>query len=186
MTHVLIVAALLMPLLSTGALAQSSGASIVEEALEGVREDQARDADRVRRMVDEAVQGSEAAQSGRDTVNPQAPETLRRLADPRAPGALPVGYQVEDLLDRPVEDGTGTRIGVVRDLVLDEASGIARAMVAFEPMFDQPGKTAVVPIESLTTATARGSGYVMQLTSIAFARMPAYVRREAVWRRQDG
>ena len=186
MHHVLIVAMLLLPMLATGARAQSSGASIVEEALQGVREDQARDADRVRRMVDEAVQGSETAQSGEDTVNPEAPPTLRPLADPKAPGALPVGYQAEELLDRPVEDGTGTRIGVVRDLVRDETSGIARAMVAFEPMFAQPGKTAVVPIESLTKATARGDGYVMELTSIAFARMPAYVQRDAVWQRRDG
>ena len=102
MHHVLIVAMLLLPMLPTGARAQSSGASIVEEALQGVREDQARDADRVRRMVDEAVHGSETAQSGEDTVNPEAPPTLRPLADPKAPGALPVGYQAEELLDRPV------------------------------------------------------------------------------------
>ena len=50
--------------------AQSSGASIVEEALKGVRQDQARDSERVKRMVDEAVQGTQQAPSGQDTVNP--------------------------------------------------------------------------------------------------------------------
>ena len=46
--------------LAAPVLAQSSGASIVDEALKGVQEDQARDAERVRRMVDEAVKGTEA------------------------------------------------------------------------------------------------------------------------------
>ena len=166
--------------------AQSSGSSIVEEALKGVREDQARDAERVRRMVDEAVKGSETAQSGKEAVNPQAPATLQPLQGENAQRALPVGYQADHLLDRPVENGAGARIGVIRDLVRDEGSGVARAMVEFTPLFDQPGKTSAVPIEALTTTTARGEGYVMELTSVAFAGMPPYVRQGGRWLRQDG
>jgi hypothetical protein len=179
-------ATLLTVLVAADATAQSSGSSIVEEALQGVRQDQARDSERVRRMVDEAVRGTESAQSGQDTVNPEAPDTLRPLDDPNRPGALPVGYRAADLIDRPVDDGTGARIGVIRELVLDEASGVARAMVEFQPLFDQPGKTSVVAIESLTTAIARGEGYVMEVNAVGFARMPAYSREADVWRRTNG
>ena len=44
----------------------------------------------------------------------------------------------------------------------------------------------MVPIESLTTATARGEGYVMELSNVAFAAMPAYARDGGVWRRVEG
>jgi sporulation protein YlmC with PRC-barrel domain len=172
--------------LSGLAAAQSSGASIVEEALQGVRQDQQRDSERVRRMVDEAVKGAEQAPSGQDTVNPGAPATLRPLAVQDAPGVLPVGYRVDSLVDRPVDDGSGARIGRIRDLVLDETSGVARAMVEFQPLFGHSGKTSVVPIESLSTATARGEGYVMELTAVEFERMPAYTRQGPVWRRAGG
>ena len=64
---------------STGAGAQSSGAGIVDEALKGVRQDQERDAERVKRMVDEAVRGAENAPSGEETVSPSAPEQLDQL-----------------------------------------------------------------------------------------------------------
>ena len=87
--------------------AQSSGASIVDEALKGVQEDQARDAERVRRMVDEAVKGTEAAPSGLEAVNPPAPAELQPLPDD-TPGALPAGYRPEDLAGKPVRDGTST------------------------------------------------------------------------------
>ncbi len=137
-------------------------------------------------MVDEAVQGTQEAPSGRDTVNPVAPESLRPLVDAEAPGVLPVGYEAKGLLGRPVDDGTGARIGTIEDLVLDESSGVARAMVAFDRLFDQPAKTTVVPIESLTTATARGDGYVMELTTVQFAAMPAYAKEGEVWRRVGG
>lgn len=164
--------------------AQSSGAGIVEEALKGVRQDQARDSERVKQMVDEAVKGTQQAPSGQDTVNPAAPDTLWPLADKNAPGVLPVGYEAKELVGRPIDDGTGARIGTIRDLVLDESSGVARAMVAFDPLFAQPSKTSVVPIESLTTATARGDGLVMELTTVEFAAMPAYAKEGAVWRRR--
>jgi hypothetical protein len=164
--------------------AQSSGAGIVEEALQGVRQDQARDSERVRRMVDEAVQGARAAPSGEDTVNPAAPDILRPLVDVEAPGVLPVGYAPADLVGRPIDDGTGARIGTIRDLVLDEGSGVARAMVAFDALFDQPAKTSVVPIESLSTATARGEGLVIELTTVTYAAMPAYAKDGPVWRKR--
>jgi hypothetical protein len=176
----------ILALAGGGVHAQSAGAGIVEEALEGVRQDQARDSERVKRMVEEAVRGTEQAPSGQDTVNPTAPETLRPVNDATAPAILPGGYQAQDLVGRSVDDGTGARIGVIRELVLDESSGVARAMVEFQPLFDQPGKTSVVPIESLTTATARGQGYVMELTRVEFASMPAYSRDGAVWRRVEG
>ena len=54
--------------------AQSSSNAIVEEALKGVEQDQARDSQRVKGMVDEAVRGTQQAPSGQDTVNPAAPE----------------------------------------------------------------------------------------------------------------
>ena len=180
----LTLAAAALALVVGQANAQSSGASIVEEALEGVRQDQARDSERVKRMVDEAVQGTQGAPSGQDTVNPAAPDTLRPLADMEAPGVLPVGYNAQELVGRPIDDGTGARIGTIRDLVLDEGSGVARAMVAFDPLFDQPAKTSVVPIESLTTATARGQGLVMELTTVQFAAMPDYAKDGVVWRRR--
>jgi hypothetical protein len=180
-----LLAGLLLALPGPG-LAQSSGAAIVEGALEGVAQDQARDSARVKRMVDEAVRGTTQAPSGQDTVNPAAPETLRPVDDATAPGMLPVGYQAQELVGRSVDDGTGARIGVIRELVLDESSGVARAMVELQPLFDQPGKTSVVTIESLTTATARGEGYVMELSNVAFAAMPAYARDAGVWRRVEG
>ena len=97
--------------LSGLAAAQSSGGQIVEEALKGVEQDQARDSQRVKEIVDEAVRGTQQAPSGQDTVNPAAPETLRPLADKDAPGVLPVGYQSDTLIGRPIDDGTGARIG---------------------------------------------------------------------------
>ena len=60
--------------------AQSSGASIVDEALKGVQEDQARDAERVRRMVDEAVKGTERRRPGR---RPSTRRTGRAAAPAR-------------------------------------------------------------------------------------------------------
>src|SRR3712207_4769887 len=111
-------------------VAQTSGSSIVEEALKDAQQDQQRDTDRVRRMVDEAVQGAEEAPSGKDAVNPTAPEALRPLAGDE-PGALPVGFRAGDLKDRPVRDGTGAQIGTLRGLVRDEASGLAKVMVEF-------------------------------------------------------
>lgn len=171
---------------SSSANAQSRTGGIVEEALKGVRQDQERDSARVKRMVDEAVQGAERAPSGEDTVNPMAPATLRPLVGEDAPGVLPVGYKAAELVGRPVDDGTGERIGLIRGLVLDESSGVARAMVEFEPLFGQEGKTSAVPIEELTTATARGQGYVMELTTVEFERMPAYSQKDSLWQRVDG
>jgi hypothetical protein len=168
-----------------GAGAQSSSSDIVKEALEGVQQDQARDSERVRRMVDEAVKGAEQAPSGQDTVNPTAPDALRPIGEGE-PAALPVGYSVAELVGRPVEDGTGARLGVVRGLVLDETSGVARAMVEFEPLFGQPGKTSAVAVESLTTATARGGGFVMELNQLGYEQLPAYAWDDPVWRRVAG
>ena len=53
------------------------------------------------------------------------------------PGVLPVGYEAEELVGRPIDDGTGARIGVIRDLVLDESqrrrSGDGRVRAAVRP-----------------------------------------------------
>ena len=163
---------------------ESSGSAIVEEALKGVREDQARDSARVKQIIDEAVRGAAGAPSGQDTVNPTAPETLRILAAADAQRDLPIGVRAEDLLGSPVGDGTGARIGTVRDLVRDDRTGVALAMVEFAPLFGGPGKTSVVAIESLTAAGARGAGYVMELTTVDYARLPAYERDEELWRRR--
>ena len=71
--------------LSGLAAAQSSGGQIVEEALKCVEQDQARDSQRVKEIVDEAVRGTQQAPSVQDTVNPAAPEILLPLADGTTP-----------------------------------------------------------------------------------------------------
>ena len=170
--------------LAAPVLAQSSGASIVDEALKGVQADQARDAERVRRMVDEAVKGTEGAPSGLEAVNPPAPAELQPLPDD-TPGALPAGYRPEDLAGKPVRDGTSTEIGRIRALVLDQTSGAARAMVAFTPLFGQPGKISAVEVESLVPSS-RGDGFELQLTPVQLEQMPAYALDQQIWRRIDG
>lgn len=155
---------------------------IVKDALEGVEQDQARDAERLRRMVDEAVKGAEQAPSGEDAVNPTAPAELHPLGGDR-PGALPAGSQPGDFLGKPVRDGTGARIGTVRDLTVDDPSGATRAIVEFEPLFGHPGKTSALEIESLLPAVGGGDGFVVELTPVEYERMPAYRREQAVWRR---
>jgi hypothetical protein len=158
-----------------------SGSSIVEEALKDAEQDQRRDTERVRRMVDEAVKGAEQAPSGQEAVNPTAPDVLRPLpAD--APGALPPGTRAEDLVEQPVRDASGARIGTVKGLVRDEASGVAQVMVEFAPVFGQPGKTSVLGIEALTRAEGE-SGYVVDLTPVAYDALPAYAWQDQVWRR---
>jgi hypothetical protein len=156
--------------------------AIVEDALKGVQQDQAKDAERVRRMVDEAVKGTERAPSGQDAVNPAAPEELRPLGGDQ-PGALPAGTQPGDFLGKPVRDGTGAQIGTVRDLAVDGASGATRAIVEFQPLFGHPGKTSALGIEALLPAVAGSDGFVVELTPVAYDEMPAYRREQAVWRR---
>ena len=165
-------------------LGQATGSTIVDEALKGVAEDQARDAERMRRMVDEAVKGTEQAPSGREAVNPSAPASLRPMTDD-APGALPVGYRAADLIGAPVRDGAGAEIGRVRGLGLDDASGVARAIVELAPLFGHPGKTAAVAVETLAPATAGRDGYVMDLSAVAIAQLPTYTWRDNMWRRAD-
>lgn len=162
--------------------AQSSATGIVEEALQGVEADQARDAERVRRMVDEAVKGAEEAPSGQDAVNPAAPAELRPLAGD-AIGALPAGYTEGDLTGKPVRDGTSAEIGQIRAMAVDETSGAARAMVAFAPLFGQAAKVAAVQVEALVPA---GDGFAIELTPVQLERMPAYAWEHDVWRRVEG
>lgn len=167
---------------SAASLAQSTGATIVDEALKGVEEDQTRDAERMRRMVDEAVKGAEQAPSGQEAVNPSAPASLRPLTDD-APGALPVGYRAADLIGAPVRDGAGAEIGRIRGLGLDDASGVARAIVELVALFGQPGKVAAVPVETLAPAAAGRDGYVMDVSAVAIDQLPAYAWRDGTWRR---
>lgn len=163
--------------------AQTSPSSIVEEALQGVEADQARDAERVREIVDEAVKGAAAAPSGRDTVNPVAPSELRPLPQ-NAPEALPAGYRPEDLTGKPVRDGTSVQIGTIRALAVDETSGAARAMVAFAPIQGQAGKIAALEVAALVPAS-QGDGFAIQLTPTQVAQMPAYTWQDEAWRRVD-
>jgi hypothetical protein len=163
--------------------AQPATSGIVEEAVKDAHQDQARDSERVRRMVDEAVKGAEQAPSGQDAVNPTAPDTLRPLRADAAGTALPVGYEARDLLEKPVRDGSGARIGQVRDLATDEASGLARVMVEFEPLFGQPGKVSALEVEALVPAPDGADGFVVELTPVKLEQMPAYARRDEVWRR---
>ena len=163
-------------------LGQSSGASIVEEALKGVEQDQARDAERVRRMVDEAVKGTEQAPSGQEAVNPSAPDSLVPLPDDAA-ATLPAEIRSADLVGKPVHDAAGARIGEVKALVLDEASGAARAMVELAATASQPGKVAAVPVEALVPAARAGDGYVMDMPVVALEQLPAYAWRDERWQR---
>lgn len=156
-----------------------SGSSIVEEAIRGAQEDQRRDQERVRGIIDEAVRGAEEAPSGQATVRPPPPDTLQPLpAD--APASLPPGTTPDDLLDRPIHDATGAEIGKIQGLVLDEASGLARAMIAFGPLFGEPPKSAPVEIEVLQPSDG---GYVLDLNPLAYQELPAYVRDGERWRR---
>ena len=164
--------------------AQASGASIVDEALKGVEQDQARDAERVRRMVDEAVKGAERAPSGTEAVNPPAPATLKPLPGD-APGALPVGFRAQDLIGQPVRDGAGAEIGRIRGLALDDTSGTARAMCELAAAPGHPGKVSAIAVEKLVAATPEHDGFVMDLPAVEIEWLPTYEWRDGMWRRVD-
>ena len=144
--------------------AQSSGASIVDEALKGVQEDQARDAERVRRMVDEAVEGTEAAPSGLETSTRQ--RTGRSCIPlPRdAPGALPAGYRAEELVGKPVRGRHRRR-----------ARHASRPWCSTSPAACRAGDgrlhaavraagqdIAPVAVDTLTSPSSRGDGFDCQ------------------------
>ena len=69
--------------------------------------------------------------------------------------------------------------------MLDQTSGAARAMVAFTPLFGQPGKISAVAVE-LLVPSSRGDGFELQLTPVQLEQMPAYALDQQVWRRIDG
>ena len=171
--------------LSAHAPAQTSGADIVKEALEGVQQDQARDSERVKEIVEEAVRGAEQAPSGQETIVPSAPDRLVPLAGD-APVSLPAGYREEEMVGKPVVDATGARLGEIKGLGLDHVNGMARAMVEFAPLFGRPGKLAAVAVDTLTVGTGTQQGYVISLTSSDFERMPAYAWSDRSWRRVPG
>ncbi|MFL5336221.1 MAG: PRC-barrel domain-containing protein [Geminicoccaceae bacterium] len=172
----------LLTILPAQGRAQTSGASIVEEALKGVRQDQARDSQRVKEIVEEAVRGAEQAPSGQETIAPTAPDTLRALPA-GAQASLPAGYREDEMIGKPVVDGTGAKLGVIKGLGFDDANGMARAMVEFGPLFGKPGKLAAVAVETLTTGAGGQGSYVISLTSSDFERMPAYAWADQAWRR---
>jgi hypothetical protein len=167
---------------SSGAGAQSSGAGIVDEALKGVRQDQERDAERVRRMVDEAVRGAENAPSGEETVSPSAPERLDQLSAGTAAGVLPAGFRVEELVGRPVEDGTGGKLGTLRAVAVEPGGDLPVALIEFAPLFGRGAKTAAVPLDELTPS-ATADSLVLSLTAVGYDELPAYAWRDGVWRR---
>lgn len=164
--------------------AQSSGQSIVEEALKGVKEDQARDSQRVQRMIDEAVRGAEQAPSGKETVTPTAPDILEPIGAEAAPGVLPVGFEVAKLIGQPVDDGTGARLGMIRDIAVEQDGRTAHALVDFGQVFGREAKTAAVPLDTLTPSATAGTGYVMAITAVSYEQLPAYALQNGVWRRQ--
>jgi len=164
--------------------AQSSGQSIVEEALQGVEQDQARDSQRVKDIIDEAVRGAEQAPSGKETVTPTAPETLKPLGPDEAPGLLPAGYEVAKLVGQPVDDGTGARLGRIRDIAVEQDRRTAHALVDFNQVFGREPKTAAVPLDTLTPSIAKGTGYVVAITAVAYDQLPAYTWQDGAWRRR--
>ena len=176
-------AMVMLAVASTSAGAQSSGAGIVDEALKGVRQDQERDAERVRCMVDEAVRGTENAPSGEETVSPSAPERLDQLSPGTAAGVMPAGFRVEELVGRPVEDGTGGKLGTLRAVALEPGGDVPVAMIDFAPLFGRVAKTAAVPLDELTPSAAADS-LVLSLTAVGYDELPAYAWRDGVWRRE--
>ena len=129
----------LTAILPVGAQGQTSGADIVKDALKGVQEDQARDSQRVKEIVEEAVRGAEQAPSGQETIVPTAPDTLVPLPA-GAQATLPAGYSADEMIGKPVVDGTGAKLGTIKGLGLDDAHGMARAMVEFGAAVRQAGQ----------------------------------------------
>lgn len=162
----------------------SPGSAIVDEVLKDATQQQTRDSERVRRMVDEAIKGAEQAPSGIEAVNPTAPDTLRPTEDVGT-AVLPAGFAPEDLEDKPVRDGTGAEIGRLRGLAVDQASQQLKVMVQFAPLFGHPAKTAAFPIEQLRPADSLGDGYVVEITPVDYEALPAYAWRDGEWRRSD-
>ena len=169
------------------AFAQASSSSgIVDEAVRDAEREQRRDQEKVRDIVKEAVEGAESAPSGQVAVTPPPADTLAPLAGDQAGAALPPGVTAQDLLDQPVQDGSGTQIGKVAGLVIDHGSGLARAMVAFTPVFGEPGKTAPVELDTLRPTSDGSPGYIVDITPIQYQALPAYSPSgDGHWRR-DG
>ncbi|MFO1075485.1 MAG: hypothetical protein U1E17_22865 [Geminicoccaceae bacterium] len=169
---------------SWAALAQQGAdtRAIVEDALKGVAAQQAKDAERVRRMSEEAARGVQEAPSGKESVNPTAPATLRPLADGQA-AVLPAGYDAGMLKDRPVRNAAGEQIGTLRGPAVDEATGQPKVMVEFAPLFGQPGKLTALSIEQLSQASGQGDGYVVELTPVAYGQLGEYRLADGAWRR---
>ena len=103
-----------------------------------------------------------------------------------AQATLPAGYSADEMIGKPVVDGTGAKLGTIKGLGLDDAHGMARAMVEFEPLFGRPGKLAAVAVDTLTTGVGTAGGYVISLTSSDFDRMPAYAWSNQAWQRAPG
>lgn len=163
----------------------SSSGGIVDEAVRDAEREQRRDEEKVRDIVKEAVEGAENAPSGEAAVTPPPADTLAPLPSEQA-GALPPGVTAQDLLDQPVQDGSGTQIGKVAGLVIDHQSGLARAMVAFTPVFGEPGKTAPVELDILRPTSDGKPGYIVDMTPIQYQALPAYsLAGDGRWRR-DG
>ena len=180
----LMLGAVLLGMASPSAHGQSSGQSIVEEALQGGEQDQARDSQRVRSIIEEAVRGAEQAPSGIETVAPSAPEVLEPMGSDSPPGLLPVGLDVSQLIGRPVEDAAGARLGTIRAVAVEQSGQTAHALVEFADAFGRQAKTAAVPLDKLTPSATTGSGYVVALTAVAYDQLPAYEWRDGAWRRQ--
>ena len=151
--------------------AQSSGASIVEEALQGVRAGPAtglraraaawwmrRSRARSRRRPDRTP--AESGGAPRPCVRSQArtrPGVLAGWLSRRFAGG-PARGRRQRRADRQNSRSRARRIQRRR-------AGHGRISAA---VLADSGKTSVVPIESLTTATARGEGDVMELTAVEF------------------
>lgn len=182
--NALMLGAILLGMAPAPAHGQSSGKSIVEEALQGVEQDQARDSQRVRSIIEEAVRGAEQAPSGIETVAPTAPEVLEPMGADSPPGLLPVGFDIAQLVGQPVADAAGARLGTIRAVAVEQSGRTAHALVEFSDAFGRQGKTAAVPLDKLTPSATTGSGYVMALTAVAYDQLPSYAWRDGAWRRQ--
>ena len=172
-TRVALAAAMAMlAVASTGAGAQSSGAGIVDEALKGVRQDQERDAERVKRMVDEAVRGAENAPSGEETVSPSAPEQLDQLPPGTAAGVAAGRFSCRGTGGPAGRARHGGTLGTLRAVALESGGDVPVAMIDFAPLFGRGAKTAAVAARQVDAGAAADS-LVLSLTAIGYDGLPA-------------
>ena len=70
-------------------------------------------------------------------------------------------------------------LGVIRDIAVEQDRRTAHALVDFNQVFGREPKTAAVPLDTLTPSIAKGTGYVVAITAVAYHQLPAYTSATA-------